>query len=119
MLQILEIWQHLEEMYHGARSTDLIAVTSAAMKATKRRSVRRYNVATSAKRQAIRRRTTYLGPEVAQYTRRPTRDRRENEARDGGNWTAVRSSVTAVMKRLLEEEQERRKTRRTAITIPR
>ena len=34
------------------------------------------------------------------------------------NWTAVSSSVTAVIKRLREEEQERRKTRGSAITVP-
>ena len=36
------------------------------------------------------------------------RDRRGNDARDGGKLDS--SSVTAVMKRLREEEQERRKT---------
>ena len=35
------------------------------------------------------------------------------------NWTAVSNSVTPVMKRLREEEQGRRKTRGSAITIPR
>ena len=35
------------------------------------------------------------------------------------NWTRISSFVTAVMKRLQEEEQECRKVRRTAITIPR
>ena len=34
------------------------------------------------------------------------------------NWTAISSSVTAVIKRLREEEQERRKTRGSAITVP-